>query len=230
MKSFALLLQAIGRSKAPLYILGDLFDQFWIGTDDHTGINDTLSTMLAEFSRQSGGQLYILRGNRDFYLNRAFARQTGSTLLQEPFLLPLGTTQNALLLHGDILCTRDIAYQHYRRLITMPWVERLFMALPLMARRGIAHRTREIFRARSNRKPRSILDVDPETVCRQMKHYETTILIHGHTHRPGIHDFQLCGQPAKRIVLGDWYEQDSVLVWQEGTGRLLSVDACLASL
>lgn len=183
--------------------------------------------LLRDFSQRTDHGLYILPGNRDFYLNADFAEQTGARLLQEPVLLPLDGQQKALLMHGDILCSRDIVYQRYRRFVTWRWTRRTFMALPLSLRRSITRRARRALREHARHKPSLMTDVDPDTVHRQMQQHRVHILIHGHTHRPMIHRFTLAGQKAQRIVLGDWYQGDSVLVWQNGRGELLTVEQCL---
>lgn len=196
--------------------------------DDRQDVNPEVMELLHDFSQRTEHGLYILPGNRDFYLNADFAERTGARLLQEPVLLALDDQHKALLLHGDTLCSKDISYQRYRRLVTCPWTRRSFMALPLFLRRAITRRARRALREYASRKPPRMTDVDPDTVHRQMQQHGVRILIHGHTHRPMIHRFALAGQKAQRIVLGDWYQGDSVLVWQDGRGELLTVDQCLA--
>lgn len=233
LKCLAGLLRAIAARKAELYILGDLFEQFWIGTDDHSDVHAEVLALLAAFSTQQDSALYVLRGNRDFYLNDDFARQTGATLLEEPFRLQLGA-QTTLLMHGDVLCTQDTRYQRYRRIVTTGAVERLFMSLPLVLRRAIVRGIRNMLlrnqQSRTHRPPPRIVDVEESAVMMCMRTHGVHTLIHGHTHRPAIHDFMLDGHPARRLVLGDWYELDSVLLWQEGDFSLLRVAECLERL
>ena len=48
-----------------------------------------------------------------------------------------------------------------------------------------------------------------------MRRHDVSILLHGHTHRPAVHTFSIDGQDATRIVLGAWYDQGSVVRWDE---------------
>ncbi len=209
-----------------VYILGDIFEQFWIGTDDPAEPNRTIISLLSKYGRQTGTQLFILRGNRDFYLNDEFARQTGCKLLPDPTLIELDN-EKILLMHGDKLCTLDKPYQRYRKFITLPIVEKSFMSLPVSLRKLLAHRTRSYTKRLVRDKSVKMIDAEHDTVLKIMRQYRVTTLIHGHTHQCRVHEFKLNGAAAKRIVLGDWYQRDNVLVYADGF-TMMRISDCIA--
>lgn len=219
----ALLERACGRVEA-LFILGDLFE-VWLGDDDDTPPNPAIVAALARLSA-SGVRLAVGHGNRDFLYGARFAQATGAVLLDDYAVVDLYGTRT-LLTHGDLLCTRDVKYQRFRRVVRHPFTRATFLATPLAWRQRIAHRTRAGTQASMRLKDDYVMDVDEDTVAARMADYGAALLIHGHTHRPGIHDYP---GPAlrRRIVLGDWYEQDSVLVCTPGEQRLMGLDAYLA--
>jgi len=185
-----------------LYILGDLFEA-WIGDDDPAALSQQVIRALRALT-DGGTQLYFLHGNRDFAVGKRFARETGASLLKDHALASLGNEQ-VLLLHGDTLCTDDVAYQKFRRLIRNPLLLSLMRRLPLKTRQNMGIKGREKSMAANSNKNASIMDVSPATVSSMMKEYGVTTMIHGHTHRPCCHELKLNdGSPARRIVLGDW--------------------------
>ena len=191
-----------------LYILGDLFEA-WIGDDeDDAHYRNVVAGLRAASDR--GLKLSVMRGNRDFLLGEGFERDSGCELLADPTRIELGGL-NTLLMHGDTLCTDDLEYQQFRMLVRNPDWQRQFLAKPLAERRQIAAQLRETSRQRTGRKQPDIMDVNPHTVNETLRQQGVRRLIHGHTHRPAVHDLSIDGQPAQRIVLGDWYEQGSVL-------------------
>lgn len=196
------------RSATRLYILGDLFEA-WIGDDDpephYREVQDALGALVS-----AGVGLAFVHGNRDFLVGARFAGRTGATLLPDGSVVEVGG-QPTLLMHGDALCTDDRAYQRLRRVTGSPVARRLMLALPLGLRRRLAGWARRQSRAAQQDKPAAIMDVNPQAVARALRAAGVSRLIHGHTHRPGIHRFMLDGAPAERIVLGDWYTQGSVL-------------------
>ena len=203
-----------------LYILGDLFE-VWLGDDDDTPPNPQVMAALAALTG-GGVKLAIGHGNRDFLFGRRFAAATGATLLDDYAVIDLYGTRT-LLTHGDLLCTRDIKYQRFRRVVRHPLVRGAFLATPLAWRQRIARHTRSGTQASMRHKDDRIMDVDEQTVAARMASYDVVLLIHGHTHRPAIHDYLGDTPPRRRIVLGDWYEQDSVLVCDATGQRALRV-------
>lgn len=213
------------RRAEALYILGDLFE-FWIGDDDSSPSHAEVIASLAALSG-SGVPLFVMRGNRDFLLGRRFERMAGAQLLDDPTRIEL-YGRPTLLLHGDSLCTQDLAYQRYKRRVRNPLVTGLFLALPYAARRTIAEWLRRGSRDAMQHKPEAIMDVDAEAVAQCFNAHDVAQIIHGHTHRPGVHDLYCAGRSVQRIVLGDWYETDSVLVCSDAEQRLSSVQDCFA--
>ncbi|MGD2056995.1 MAG: UDP-2,3-diacylglucosamine diphosphatase [Gammaproteobacteria bacterium] len=206
-----LLLDFLGsrcRVAEALYILGDLFES-WIGDDDESRLHTTIIAALRA-AVAAGTAVYLMHGNRDFLLGERFAEQTGCTLLDDPARIDL-YGQATLLMHGDKLCTGDAAYLAYRSRIRDRQVRQAFLDKSLPERRYIAAILRRTSHAANRTKPDSILDVDPVAVIRTMSEYRVCQLIHGHTHRPAIHDLTVAGHPARRMVLGDWTRQGSVL-------------------
>ena len=209
---FKTLLRGPARKAEGLYILGDLFEA-WAGDDDLTPPHQDITAELAGFTR-AGGHLFLMRGNRDYLLGRGFARKTGGRLLEDEAVTTLHG-RKVLLMHGDTLCTRDVKYQLYRRLVNNPLSINLFLQVPFSIRRRIWHSVRDITRRTTARKSPYIIDVHQPAVEKIMRRHAVLDLIHGHTHRQGVHHFSLHGQPARRYVLGDWYENDCVLVADE---------------
>lgn len=214
------------RQAETLYILGDLFE-FWIGDDaippGLEGVMSGLRTLT-----QGGVPVYVMHGNRDFTLGQGFEQMTGCRIIDDPTVIDLyGTT--TLLMHGDTLCTDDIEYQQYRRQIRDPQRLRQLLALPISERLALAQQLRQASYEKSRLKSEVIMDVNQDAVALAMQAHHTPQLIHGHTHRPAIHEFELAGRPVKRIVLGDWYEQGSVLECDKSKCRLLTLPENLRS-
>lgn len=191
-----------------VYILGDLVEA-WIGDDDDAELPRRIAQATRALS-DSGVPVYFMVGNRDFLLGEDFARRAGLTLLDD------GTVHDVygrptLLMHGDVLCTDDIAYQAVRKQVRTPEWKANILAMPLAARRAFAAKAREDSRAHTGSTMETIMDVNAVAVAEAMRTAGVDRLIHGHTHRPAIHPLDLDGKQAERIVLGDWYEQGSVL-------------------
>ncbi len=161
--------------------------------------------------------VYFIVGNRDFLLGEDFAQRAGFTLLDDGTVHDL-YGRPTLLMHGDVLCTDDVAYQTVRKQLRSPAWKAQVLAMPMDARRALAAKARAESRAHTGSAMEAIMDVNADAVAQAMRGAGVTRLIHGHTHRPAVHRFDLEGQPAERIVLGDWYEHGSVLrVTPEGT-------------
>lgn len=191
-----------------LYILGDLVEA-WIGDDDDAALPARIAAATRAV-RDAGAPVYFMVGNRDFLLGQAFAARAGLTLLDDGAVHDIHG-RRTLLMHGDVLCTDDVAYQAVRKQVRTPEWQAQILAMPLQARRAFAAKAREDSKAHTGSTMESIMDVNADAVAEAMRKAGVTRLIHGHTHRPAVHDFQLDGAPTQRIVLGDWYEQGSVL-------------------
>jgi len=176
----------------------------------HTGIVQRIAEAIRAV-HDAGVPVHFMVGNRDFLLGETFATRAGMTLLDD------GTVRDiqgrpTLLMHGDTLCTDDLAYQAVRKQVRTPEWQAQILAMPLEARRAFAAKARADSKAHTGSTMESIMDVNAEAVAAALRGAGVTRLIHGHTHRPAIHRLELDGKPAERIVLGDWYEQGSVLV------------------
>ena len=210
-----------GREADSLYILGDLFDA-WIGDDDDTPPYPHIRAALQDLTA-SGTRCLIMHGNRDFLIGRAFARETGCTLLKDPTLVDLEGTPT-LLMHGDLLCTDDVPYQKFRRRIRNPIVTRLVLWKPLKKRRAIAAGYRRKSGEAMAAKTEDIMDVNQGTVVDYMRRYDAERLIHGHTHRPADHRLQLDDRSVTRSVLAEWHQdRGELLVCSEGNWRRESI-------
>jgi UDP-2,3-diacylglucosamine hydrolase len=192
-----------------IYILGDLFEA-WIGDDDTGSMNQAVCEGLKACA-MAGTPVYVMHGNRDFLLGSGFAERSGCTLLGDPARIDL-YGRPALLMHGDLLCTDDTEYMAFRKMVRDPVWQQEMLAKPLDERRQMAQAMRANSREQTDGKPEFIMDVNSDAVVRLMTENHVQRLIHGHTHRPAIHDLDIAGHAAQRIVLGDWYEQGSVLV------------------
>lgn len=191
-----------------LYILGDLFEA-WIGDDCDDAVGEQFVAALAPL-REAGRPIFFMHGNRDFLLGEDFARRAGMTLLPDPCVIDLHGTPT-LLMHGDSLCTDDAPYQAFRTQSRSAAWQRGFLSRSIDERQAFAAQAR----AESQRYTRSvtdaITDVNADAVRAALRDHQVPRLVHGHTHRPAVHELQLDGHTAQRIVLGDWYEQGSVL-------------------
>ena len=215
--AFSAFLSGPVRRADRLYLLGDVFD-LWLGDDDDRAPHPEVEAALAE-TVAAGVPIDLLRGNHDFLLGDAFAGRTGCRLVDEPFVIEVAGDR-VVLLHGDTLCTRDAEYQAFRRYARDPGNQRAFLARPLEERAQEAAELRATSSARSRLKPEDIMDVTAEEVERVLSECGAAWMVHGHTHRPAVHRLDLAAGPATRIVLGDWYEQGTVLVWDEQGCRL----------
>ncbi|WP_067705351.1 UDP-2,3-diacylglucosamine diphosphatase [Erwinia sp. ErVv1] len=191
-----------------LYILGDLFEA-WIGDDDPQPLHAEIALALNAL-KQRGIPCYFIHGNRDFLLGKRFAAACGMTLLPQETVLEL-YGKRILIMHGDTLCTDDAGYQQFRRRVHQRWLQKLFLALPLSLRQRIAARMRSGSKQANSSKDVAIMDVNSAAVSESMSHHQVQCLIHGHTHRPAVHQLEVNGQPAERLVLGAWHTEGSMI-------------------
>jgi UDP-2,3-diacylglucosamine hydrolase len=202
-----------------LYILGDLFE-YWIGDDDKNPFVVEVALALKTLS-MLGTRIYYIHGNRDFLLGKSYAKACGMTLLPEVDVIDL-YGKPVLIMHGDTLCTRDIAYQAFRKKSRSWWWQTMIKNLPLFVRKSIAENYRLKSASATAMKSQEIMDVTETEVIDKLELHHCQLLIHGHTHRPNIHHIQANNLPAQRIVLGDWYEQGAWLKVTKDSIELLS--------
>lgn len=208
-------------SASTLYILGDFFEA-WIGDDDLTPFNRMIIKALSE-ATQKGLPIYLTHGNRDFLIGKKFLTMTGCKLLPDEFVTPIFGTPT-LLMHGDTLCTRDINYLKFRKK-SRGFLFKFFLQFySLKKRRAMAERYRNASKLHTSQMPEYIMDVTPSEVERVMRKHHVFHLIHGHTHRPFIHHFELDHQPATRTVLSAWHEHGSALICRpDGTQEMITL-------
>jgi len=213
--------EAVGAER--LYILGDLFEA-WIGDDDPDEDKTRVRAALRRLT--SGGvPCFVMHGNRDFLMGSRFAKDTGVQLIDDGTVVNL-YGRRVLLMHGDTLCTDDHAYQRLRRIVRNPVVQWILRNLSLRQRQRLAEKMRAGSKAHIESADRStpyIMDVNQAAVVEALLRHNVNCVIHGHTHRPAIHDVDLDGHTATRIVLGDWYEQGSVLRWDRKGYELVAM-------
>jgi UDP-2,3-diacylglucosamine hydrolase len=200
-----------------LYILGDLFES-WVGDDAADPAQSAAIAGLRTLALR-GVACFVMHGNRDFLLAAQFCSASGATLLPDPLIVTL-YGEPVLVMHGDALCTDDLPYQRLRATVRDADWQREFLALSVAERRALAEAARDGSRAHTAAMEYSITDVNADSVAMALRTAGTAALLHGHTHRPAIHTLQVDGRACKRIVLGDWYEQGSVLRW-DGGGPIL---------
>lgn len=189
-----------------LYILGDFFE-VWVGDDDRSQLTDTVARALSELAA-NGSKIYLMHGNRDFLLGKAYVERCSAHLLEDPTVIDC-YGQKLVLMHGDSLCTRDTEYMKFRKMVRSERWQNDFLERSLVERHMIAQQARQQSKESSSHKASDIMDVTPKEVLNVLYDKQVTILVHGHTHRPAVHTIRLQepieGQyEALRIVLGSW--------------------------
>jgi len=214
-------LQFLPRLAAPvaeLVILGDLFE-FWAGDDALEGgdaddtVGGTVALALAALADR-GIAVYLMHGNRDLLLGSAFLARSRAQLLADPTIALLGgagpdhaspsAPVSVLLAHGDAYCTLDLPYQAFRRQARDPGFQSGFLRQPLAQRRALIGQARARSEAGKQQTAMEIMDVTPEAVAAALHAAGVHRLLHGHTHRPAHHVWDLDGATAHRWVLTDW--------------------------
>ena len=180
-----------------LYILGDLFE-VWIGDDFEDEFTSEVISELKKFSLKDKN-IFIMHGNRDFLLGEKFAKKCGAKLISDPLILNI-EEKKIMLSHGDIFCTDDLEYQSFKEKVRNKKWKKEFLSKDLKDREEIAKKLRKESAMKNSKKEDYLMDVNKSEIEKIAQEYEVDILIHGHVHRPKIHD-EAFGQ---RIVLGDW--------------------------
>ena len=197
-------LATTARSADALYILGDFFE-YWAGDDD---IDDSFNRSIVDavaVLASSGVKVFLMHGNRDFLIGEKFCASSGASLLRDPSVIDLNGTRT-LLMHGDTLCTDDVEYQNFRKLVRDPIWQQQFLSQPLAQRKAIIEDLRRRSESEKQTKSMDIMDVTPASVDAVVREHDYPRLIHGHTHRPALHHHLVDGKNCERWVLTDWYE------------------------
>ena len=215
LQMFGDFLRAAPRVLSRLYILGDLFD-YWVGDDGGASLGHHAAESELRIASDAGVEIFFMHGNRDFLIGDDFAKRTGCKLLPDPTLIKIDDRE-FLLTHGDALCTDDTEHQTSRKeMLSSKW-KMAFLQQPLATRIETAEAMREQSDAAKKQKSMTLMDVNQTAVETLMREHNADTLIHGHTHQPAVHSFQLNNKPAWRYVLGDWFEKRSALYYEKGT-------------
>jgi len=205
-------LETEGVAAEALYILGDLFES-WIGDDDPDAHYSVIKRALRSLV-DHGVPVYFMHGNRDFMVGERFAQETGARILSDPHVLEIHG-ETVLLSHGDALCTDDVEYQKIRLMTRDPTWQAMMLEKSLAERQAFAAQARAASMQQARTASQGISDVNQAAVEELMREHQVSILLHGHTHRPAVHTLNIDEGSGTRIVLGDWYEQGSVVRWDE---------------
>jgi UDP-2,3-diacylglucosamine hydrolase len=219
-EQFLTFLDTEAKHAEALYVLGDLFES-WVGDDAADAAQAAAIAGLYSLTSH-GVQCFVMRGNRDFLLADRFCRMSGAELLPDPLIVTL-YGEAVLVMHGDALCTDDRAYQNLRATVREADWQRQFLALSVASRRALADAARVGSQAHTAAMEYAITDVNPDSVATALRRAGTATLLHGHTHRPAIHALEVDGRRCTRIVLGDWYDQGSLLRWDHNGPELVSL-------
>ena len=224
---FLRFLQREAASADALYILGDLFEA-WVGDDDPSSTGQQVADGLRRLA-EAGVPVYFVHGNRDFLVGQDYAGRAGMRILPDPAVVSL-YGEPVLVMHGDLLCTDDHAYQAFRAQTRDPHWQAMFLAQPLAARQAFAAQARQASMSRQQdmidgdrASFEAVTDVNPQAVEATLARFGVATLVHGHTHRPAMHAVRIGDREGRRIVLGDWYEQGSVLRVSPGRFELQSL-------
>ena len=224
---FLRFLQREAASADALYILGDLFEA-WVGDDDPSSTGQQVADGLRRLA-DAGVPVYFVHGNRDFLVGQDYAGRAGMRILPDPAVVSL-YGEPVLVMHGDLLCTDDHAYQAFRAQTRDPHWQAMFLAQPLAARQAFAAQARQASMSRQQdmidgdrASFEAVTDVNPQAVEATLARFGVATLVHGHTHRPAMHAVRIGDREGRRIVLGDWYEQGSVLRVSPGRFELQSL-------
>ncbi|MBT8146595.1 MAG: UDP-2,3-diacylglucosamine diphosphatase [Gammaproteobacteria bacterium] len=199
-------LRHLAPESSHLYILGDLFEA-WVGDDVPHPLADQVAAELNKLTLK-GTEVTLMHGNRDFLIGEDFAARCGASLLEEPVILDIANRKIALL-HGDILCTRDTEYLKFRHMVRNPEWQREFLAMTVEQRLEFARQAREQSRQATSKASTEIMDVTDTAVSDMFQRLEIDTMIHGHTHRPAVHNLAIDNaatdaKTRQRVVLGDW--------------------------
>ena len=218
---FLKFMDEVAPSTQSLYILGD-FLEYWIGDDmdeqiQGTAIADVFSSIRSLHAK--GTDVFLMHGNRDFLIGETLAAKYQFKLINDPAIIDINGSP-VLLMHGDTLCTDDHEYQQFRTMVREKNWQSAFLSKPINERVEIAQELREKSKDAVATKKPDIMDVNQETVINTMMQHDVVTLIHGHTHRPALHDFKHDGKSMKRYVLADWYDSGSYLEITDGIFRV----------
>ena len=202
-----------------LYILGDLFE-YWLGDDDINPYLNKIKNALKDYTK-TGIPTYFIHGNRDFLIGKRFSTETGIKILSDPTIIQI-YNEDILISHGDQFCTDDISYQTTKKLTRDPKWQNMMLNKSLKERKAFALEARLKSKKHMKDLADDITDVNHTEIANTFKKFNLKTIIHGHTHRPAIHNLNIQNIDHQRIVLGDWYDQGSCLEWDESGPNLIN--------
>lgn len=221
-ESFLAFLRNTAGQAERLYILGDLFE-YWVGDE---ALAEPMPAQIAEALRELGSdgtQVFFMHGNRDFLVGAQFIKAAGLQLLPDPSVVTLYGAPT-LLMHGDTLCTDDVDYLNFRKMVRDPDWQTKFLAKSVAERKQFAESMRSESEKSKKIKSMSIMDVSTAAVESELRQHGYPRLIHGHTHRPATHEHLVDGHVCERRVLADWYEQGSYLACDSDGCESIRID------
>ena len=212
---FGRFMDEVAHDAAALYILGDLFE-YWIGDDqlDHDALAHHVACKIATAAAR-GTRVFFMHGNRDFLLGERFAAEASLTMLADPTVIDLDG-ERVLLMHGDTLCTDDVAYQQFRKQVRDPVWQAGLLAKPYPDRITLARSLRTQSDMEKSMKADAIMDVNADAVSQAFRQHGCVTMIHGHTHRPARHESGVDGKQCVRWVLADWHDSGGYLAATNG--------------
>ena len=200
-----------------LYILGD-FLEYWLGDDDPSPALTPVFEKLIELSEKHDTRVFFMHGNRDFLVGNKLAEHCHFTLINDDSITINMQGQNVLLMHGDTLCTDDVEYQKFRQMVRSEQWKQDILSRSLEERIAIAKNLREQSKKSMTEKEEFIMDVNQQETEKTFVENNVNVIIHGHTHRPAVHQQTINGQEKIRVVLGDWFKTGSYLRVNDNSG------------
>lgn len=185
-----------------LYLLGDIFE-YWAGDDDASDPYHRRIIAALRAVSEGGTQLFWMGGNRDFLVGQGFADAAELTLLPDPTVIEIAT-RRMVLTHGDAACTDDSAYMAFREQVRDLRWQQQFLSQPLDKRKQIVEAMRMGSKEAQRGKSMDIMDVNTDAIAGLFASSGAGVMIHGHTHRPDLHDLEVEGRACLRYVLPDW--------------------------
>lgn len=223
---FACWLEALG-DVPRLIVLGDLFE-FWVGRHQGRveGARRVLAALRALVDR--GTPVDVLYGNRDFLMGAHFVRASACTLRPQGLVGELEDGSRTLFLHGDELCTLDLSYQRFKRVMRSRPGRWLAACLPLSLQRSAAARLR---RASAQAAARPEADekraLQASAAVRQAAEQGARQLVCGHAHE--FRDDPLPGG-GRWLVIDAWGgERDALRMAADGVWEPLRASALVGS-
>ena len=209
MELFISFVEDIASKADILYILGDFLEVWWGDDDPATSYTDVFSS-LTDLSNKHNTKVFFMHGNRDFMIGEALAKRCNFEIIKDPHKIEI-QGKSALLMHGDTLCTDDVEYQKFRQMVRSKEWQQEFLNKTLEERFQIAKAIREKSQQSTKQKDEYIMDVNQDETDKVFLDNNTSLIIHGHTHRPAIHHKLIDNINTTRIVLGDWHDTGSYL-------------------